>query len=108
MSASIEVTAPIAEGTIVVLRNVQIEDAETWESIVEQMGHVAGHDRFLVLAWQDDGEVELWGPDTDLRGRVSALLAEARRPAPPRRPGETGAAGWQGPRSRPAPPPSRP
>jgi hypothetical protein len=107
MSAQVEVTAPIAEGTLVVLRGVHVADQETWESVVEQMGHVAGHDRFLVLCFPEDGEVELWGPDTDLRERVGVLLAEARRPEPPRRPGDVGAAGWQGPRHRPAPPPAR-
>lgn len=105
--ASIEVTAPIAEGSLVVLRDVEFEP-EMMQSIAEQMADLVGHTRFLIIALAGDGEVETWGPDVDLRERLAALLAETerRRPEPPPRPGSSSAGGWQGgARRRPEPPP---
>lgn len=106
MSASIEVTAPIAEGSIVVLRDVEF-DGDVMAGLVEQMAELVGHKRFLVVCLAGDGELETWGPDVDLRARVAELLNEARaqRPTPPPRPGSSGG-GWQGGRGRrPEPPP---
>lgn len=106
MSAEVEVTAPIAEGSIVVLRNVEF-DPEIMAGVVETMKDIAGHDRFLVLALAGDGDLETWGPDVDLRARVVDLLTETRaqRPTPPPRPGSSSPGGWQGAGRRPEPPP---
>lgn len=107
MSASIEVTAPIAEGTLVVLRDVEF-DPETMADVVDRMAEIAGHRRFLVLCVRGDGDVETWGPDVDLDERLRSLLAETerRRPEPPPRPGSSSTGGWQGgARRRPEPPP---
>lgn len=108
MTASIEVTAPIAEGTLVVLRDVEF-DPEVLAGVVDSMAEIAGHRRFLVLAVQGDGDVETWGPDDDLRAKVEALLAETTttRPTPPARPGSS-PGGWQGARGRRPEPPPRP
>ncbi len=108
MTASIEVTAPIAEGSLVVLRNVEFE-VDVMAEVVQQMQVLAGHDRFLVIALAGDGDLETWGPDDNLRERVLELLEESQpqpqRPTPPPRPGSS-AAGWQGGRGqRPTPPP---
>lgn len=103
---AVEVTPPIEEGTIIVLRNVEFGEPEVMGDVVEQMGYVAGHDRFLVLCVAGDGEVETWGPDTDVKARIDALLAESRRPTPPPRPGSP--AGWQGGDGRRPVPAARP
>jgi hypothetical protein len=105
VSASIEVTAPITEGSIVVLRDVEF-DGDVMVGLVEQMAELVGHKRFLVVCVAGGGELETWGPDTDLGARVTELFDEARaqRPTPPPRPGSN--AGWQGGRGRrPEPPP---
>lgn len=106
MSPSIEVTAPIVEGSIVVLRDVEFEP-DVMAGVVESMRDLVGHDRFLVVALAGDGDLETWGPDVDLRAKLEELLAEVkpRRPEPPARPGSSGG-GWQGARGqRPSPPP---
>lgn len=107
MSPSIEVTAPIAEGSLIVLRDVEFEP-EMMASIAEQMADLVGHGRFLILALAGDGDVEVWGPDDDLRAKLSTLLVEEarRRPEPTPRPGSSSRGGWQGGRGqRPTPPP---
>lgn len=106
MSPSIEVTAPIAEGSIVVLRDVEF-DGDVMAGVVESMRDLVGHDRFLVIALAGDGDLETWGPDVDLRAKLVGLLAEIKpqRPTPPPRPGSSSPGGWQGAGRRPEPPP---
>lgn len=68
----------VPEGSIVVLRDVELDGAEMAEAMTEGLAAIAGHNRFVVLTIVDGADVEVWGPDTDLRANLTRLLEEAR------------------------------
>lgn len=68
----------VPEGSIVVLRDVELDGAEMAEAMTEGLAAIAGHNRFVVLTIVDGADVEVWGPDTDVREQLTRLLEEAR------------------------------
>lgn len=66
----------VPEGSVLVLTGVDLHEMPDQLSLfVDEIRRVAGHNRFVVIHAQDDAELEVWGPDVDLRAKVEELLA---------------------------------
>lgn len=81
MSGSHVEVLPVPEGSIVVIRNVDLDGPEGWVYLLEEMRKAVGHDRWVVLQISEPGDVWVVGPDVDLKAVVGQLLAEARFPS---------------------------
>lgn len=71
-----KVVGPIPEGGIVLLSGIAPggEDPEWQEHVVDALVDITGHSRFVLLS-PSDGDVEVWGPDVDLKAKLTGLLA---------------------------------
>lgn len=44
--------------------------------LADEIERAAGHRLFVILQVDDGGEVEVWGPDVDLKAKVQELLGK--------------------------------
>lgn len=65
-------------GSVLVLKDVELGDMASADTLVSGMAEVLGHHKFVVLTITTGAAVEVWGPDTDLEARLTELLKEAR------------------------------
>lgn len=97
MTAAVKlIPGPIPEGSIIVvtgmvLRGRDDDDPLTaWDGLGEMgqvIEHIAGHRRFAMFYDPGEGaDVEVWGPDTDLKAKLTDLLGGREvKPRPERR-----------------------
>ena len=71
----------IPPGSLVALRGVELTEASA-DRLVQALTDRIGHDQFVLLTVADDADVEVWGPDTDVRARLEQLLKEAAMAQP--------------------------
>lgn len=69
------VTQPIAKGSIVLVRNEQL-NPEEMAYVMNELRRVAGHDRFLVMCMIEGASLSVHGPD-DLVEAIKQLAKEA-------------------------------
>lgn len=68
---------PIPEHSIILLKGIDFkDDGEGIERLTQIVEKTAGHKNFCIIQQFDDGdgEVEVWGPDTDLEAKIRELL----------------------------------
>lgn len=67
----------IPEGSVLVLKGVEMDD-ETADDMMRYIVKAVGHLRFCIIHLPDDeGTVDVWGPDTDLQAKIEELLNES-------------------------------
>lgn len=76
----------ILPGSVVVLTGFKWEAGDTDESapfmeaLVNEIQRATGHGQFVILHLGEDADVEVWGPDTDLKAKVDELLKRQETP----------------------------
>lgn len=66
----------ILEGSVLVLKGVEM-DEETVDVMMKYIIKATGHTKFCIIHLPDDeGTVDIWGPDTDLQAKIEELLNE--------------------------------
>lgn len=72
----------IPEGSVLVLIGVDldigVDEQPVVDSMLKELRDVVGHERFLVLQIPTSGDAVVWGPDTDLRAELTALLDQRK------------------------------
>lgn len=71
----VQVTGPIAKGSIVVVRREQIDEADL-PYVMNELRRAAGHERFLLLALVEDASLTVSGPE-DLKDALRQMAKEA-------------------------------
>lgn len=71
----------VKRGSVIVLRDLGFifDEPDAMNDTIETLVGAIGHANFcLIVDTGEDGKVEVWGPDVDLRAKVEALIAEER------------------------------
>ncbi len=67
---------PVPEGSIIWVHNIDLGEGLDVSDIMPDLMHGIGHNRFVLLNTNGEGEVEVLGPDDDLVARVRAALED--------------------------------
>lgn len=62
-------------GSVLVLSGVEF-GGDSLDDFADEVERACAHRQFAILVVDDGGEVEVWGPDVDLKAKVQELLGK--------------------------------
>jgi hypothetical protein len=75
MTAGMKV-AVVEPGSVILLTGVVLGEPELMTDALETIAEAVGHTQFVLIQAEEGADVEVWGPDVDLKAKVEQLLAD--------------------------------